>query len=69
MLRPALGKLPLAAAWRMGCSEPRMEAVVSVQARGMTVGGPARVMADMEPSGWDLSRDAVWFVKEREDFC
>ena len=19
--------------------------------------------------GWDLSRDAVWFVKEREDFC
>lgn len=24
---------------------------------------------DMEPCGQDLFRDAVWFVKEREDFC
>ena len=23
----------------------------------------------MEPCGRDLFRDAVWFVKEREDFC
>lgn len=39
-------RLPLVAAWRMGCSEARTEAVVSVQARGVAVGGPTRVMAE-----------------------
>lgn len=57
------------AAWRMGCSETRMEAGFSPGKRrdsGWTGQGDG---GDMEPCGWDLFRDAVWFVKEREDFC